>query len=283
MRKDKYLELRNSRIQRINGYNEVFADINVTASTIQNNTFTTGLPNNIIHSNPIKNVGGGLDFYQTIQGALNGITSDGQKIVLNSNQNLTTYLQPPNYEIFIDGLNQYDINRAGQLLMLITSSKKVRFSNIDLNGEIRISASNSVLQLNDHAYLEGQINVSGGTNTAKIILNQSIIKGDKYFFYPLKIADADPFILIKRAYLKGFTGYPAIYYNTITNDNLDIEYSTIMHGSLGTNDAFGRSGVQTPTISSHHSAYNTNPKFTINNIDLNYDTFDADADYGEFW
>ena len=98
----------------------------------------------------------------------------------------------------------------------------------------------------------------------------------------MRINDADPIIVIKRSYMKSNGANPAIYWDTITNNNLKVAYSKIFHGSLGANNPFGRSGAQTPDYRSHHSVYNLDPQtgaIWTNLITTEYDVFDVNGDY----
>lgn len=105
--------------------------------------------------------------------------------------------------------------------------------------------------------------------------------GDSSDNYCIRIADADPTIIIKRSYAKANGSNPTIYWDTINNDNLKIAFSAIMHGALSTNVPFGRSGSQTPIVNSHHNIYNADPFASIwtNNITGSNDTFDPDGDF----
>ena len=281
MEKNLYLEILDSRVQGINGYTEVFCDVPLTSSTIKNNLLTTGLPANLTHSNPIKYVGGGIDFYQTVQGALNGVNGNSQKVVLNSDQVITAALTPPSYAVLIDGNHQFKITRAaGLALMTLDANDNVKFVNIDLVGSIDVAGNGAKLFLADHTFLAGMVDVQSGDANTEIKIDQAKILGDASDLYCIRIAHASPLIIVKRSYLKG-NANPVVYWDTVTNNNLKIAWAALMHGSLGASNPFGRSAAQTPNFCSHHSMYNADPTAGIwtNLIGTPYDSFDADGDY----
>jgi len=281
MEKNLYLEILDSRVQGVNGYTEVFCDVPLTSSTIKNNLLTTGLPDNLVHSNPIKYVGGGIDFYKTVQGALNGVNGNGQKVVLNSDQTITAALTPPSYAVLIDGNHQFKITRAsGLALMTLDANDNVKFVNIDLVGSIDVAGNGAKLFLADHTFLAGMVDVQSGDANTEIKIDQAKILGDASDLYCIRIAHASPIIIVKRSYLKG-NANPVVYWDTVTNNNLKIAWAALLHGSLGANNPFGRSGAQTPNFCSHHSMYNVDPTAGIwtNLIGTPYDSFDADGDY----
>lgn len=283
MEQNKALEITDSRVQGVNGYTEIYCDVTVTSSTIKNNTLTTGLPDNLIHNNPIKYVGGGSDFYKTVQGALNGVNGNNQKVILNSDQTITAALTPPSYEILIDGNHQFNITRsAGNPLMTLGAGDKVKFVNIDLVGSIDIAGDGAELMLADHTFLTGMVDIQSGNAATFIKLDQCKVQGDATDKWCIRIADADPTIVVKRSYLKGDAGDEAIYWDSgITNNNLKLAYSALIHGSVGANIPFGRNAAQTPTVASHHNAFNADP-FAVtwtNSIGTSYDVSDVDADY----
>lgn len=283
MEQNKTLEITDSRVQGVNGYTEIYCDVTVTSSTIKNNTLTTGLPDNLIHNNPIKYVGGGSDFYKTVQGALNGVTANGQKVVINSDQTITAALTPPSYAILIDGNNQFKITRsAGNPLMTLGDNDSVKFVNVDLVGSIDVAGNGAQLFLADHTFLTGMVDVQSGDANTLVKLDQCKVVGDATDLRCIRIADADPTIVVKRSSLKGAAGSPAIYWDGgVTNNNLKLAYTGVIHGSVGANVPFGRNAAQTPTVASHHDAFNADPFAATwtNSIGTPYDVVDVDADY----
>jgi len=164
--------------------------------------------------------------------------------------------------------------------MTLDANDNVKFVNIDLVGSIDITGNGAKLFLADHTFLTGMVDIQGGDANTEVKIDQCKILGDGTDLYCIRIADADPTVIAKRSYLKG-NANPVVYWDTITNDNLKIAWATLMHGSLGANNPFGRSGAQTPNFCSHHSMYNVDPTagIWVNLIGTPYDSFDADGDY----
>lgn len=255
----------------------VIPNVNATA-----NGMGAGYSGKIEIINALKNVGAGLDFFTTVQDALDA-SNEGDKIVLNEDQAVTSALTPPSHRVLIDGNHQFNITRAaGSPLMTVGASDDVKFVNIDLVGSIDVAGNSAILELADHVYLNGMIDVVSGDASTLIKLDQCKVEGDATDQYCIRIRDADPTIVIKRSNLKGDTADPAIYWDTVTNNNVKAAFSTVMHGSLGANNPFGRSGAQTPNYCSHHSAYNSDPEvgaIWTNLIGTHYDVIDVDADF----
>lgn len=240
---------------------QVEAGVTVDADEFLNNLMNNGIGGNgtFTHSNVIKKIGGCTDFYQTIQGAIDACRA-GDIVTIFEDQTITSALTPPSYQIEIDGLNQFSITRGvASTIMTLNASDNVKFTHIDLLGVLDVAGNNATLMLTEHTHLDGMIDVQSGDSSTLIHLDQCTVDGDSSDNYCIKISDVDPTIEIKNSYLKGNSGNPAIYYNSITNNNVKIKYCSIMYGSLGANNPFGRSGAQTPTISSHHNIYNEDP------------------------
>lgn len=244
----------------------------------------TGMEGTIQTTNPVKEVGPGVNSYKDVAEALASVKTANCKVVLNEDQVVTAALTPPSYAIMIDGNHQFAITRAaGSPLMTLGANDEVKFVNIDLVGSIDVNGDAAVLQLADHTYLKGLIDIISGNGSTFVKVDQAKIEGDATDLYCIRIADVDPIIVVKRAYLKGDAGDFAIYW-TAANDNLKLAYATVMHGSLGANNPFGRSAAQTPNYASHHCAYNSDPETGAIWTNLiaagqRFDTLDVDADY----
>jgi hypothetical protein len=185
---------------------------------------------------------------------------------------------PPATDICIDGTHGFNINSSspGTDIFNITGATKLKIINTDLVGKITVNNASAQLILGDYCFLTGKI---VATAAASIEIDQSKILGDSTNLYCISVDNATTPITIKNSYLKGNTF--AIYWNA-ANNNLKIKKSTVMHGSLGANLPFGRSGAQTPAYQAYHSAFNTNPDTTVvwtNGIVVNNNVFDAGADF----
>lgn len=263
---------------------DITSTVSVTNATVSGNVMVNGMDGNIKINSATKLVQGGVDFYKDLVEALASVNTDNCTVQLNADQTIAAALTPPSYAILIDGQNQFAITRAaGSPLMTLGDNDNVKFVNIDLVGSIDISGDAAKLFLADHTYLVGLIDIISGNGSTRIDLDQCKVEGDASDQYCIRIADADPVIVVKRAYLKGDAGDPAVYW-AAANDNVKLAYATVMHGSLGANNPFGRSAAQTPNYASHHCAYNSDPETGAIWTNLiaagqRFDTLDVDADY----
>jgi hypothetical protein len=264
---------------------DVATGVTVTNAVVLTNTMTKGIGGlgTFQHLNPIKFVGGCTDFYSNTQHALNSVNCDNSKIVLNADQTLTSALTPLSYTTMIDGNHQFNIARsAGNSLMTLNAGDNIKFANIDLIGSIDITGDNTKLQLADHTYLNGMIDVQSGNTSTEIKLDQCKIVADSTDKYCIRLDDVDPTVIVKRSNLKGDASDEAVYWN-VDNDNVKIAYSSIMHGSVGVNSPFGKSGTVSGTLSvaSHHNIYNADPFVGswLNTISGSNDVFDIDGDF----
>ena len=256
----------------------------VSNAIVLSNTMTKGAGGVGVfqHASPIKNVNGGFDYYTTIQNALDGVSFDNSKIVMHEDQVITAALIPPNYVIIVDGNHQFNITRsAGNPLMILGDNDKVKFVNIDLLGSIDVAGNSVELELADHTFLNGMIDVQSGDVNTQIKLDQCKIVGDASDNYCVRVASANPTIIIKRANLKANLLNPAIYWQ-VDNDKVKLAYASIIHGSVAGNNPFGRNGALNINYASHHNCYNSNPELDANFVNLittNYDVADVNGDY----
>jgi len=261
----------------------VDAGITISGAKLISNIMTTGIGGSGIfaHINPIKYVDGGIDCYATTQHALDGVNFNNQKIVLKADQIVTTPLLPPSYQIIIDGLHQFNITRnAGIPLMTLSANDSVKFVNIDLRGSIDVTGNNTHLELADHTYLNGMIDLQSGNSAGSLKLDQCKILGDSVDNYCIRINTTAVPITIKRSYLKSNGTNPAIYWN-VDNDVVKLAYTSVMNGALGANNPFGCNGALTIDYYSHHCMYNSTPTSSgwTNLIGTHYDIYDPDGDY----
>jgi len=237
------------------------AAISVTGYIIEGNVMEVGIAPEISHVAPTRYVGdaGDVDFYATLADAFSSCTFDDITIHMLKDETLAAQITPPSYNIYLEG-HGFTISRAptGIIFYLSTDDYLVT-RDVILLGRIYLTGNGIYIQVGPKTDLTGQISI-GPSDAATIVdINRATINGVTTF-QPITIADADPTILVRRSYMKGATGQPAIYWNGVTNDNVKIKYSTIEHGSLAGNNPFGRSAAQTPDFRSHHSCYNSDPE-----------------------
>ncbi len=271
--------------------------INCTSATdwdmiLQDNSFPSGFGAGGLKSsstgaitflNPIKNYRGDGDFYGDITSALMGCTTDGDTVMINEDLTITSALTPLSNKLNIMSAHDASITRAaGSPIMTLSAGDDVTITNLKLVGSLDVTGNATKLTLR-RSRLDGMIDVQSGTAASEITVDASHIEGDATDKYAINIADVDPIITVKNnSYLKGDAGDPAIYYTGVANNNLRIEGSTIMHGSLSTNNPIQQSASSAINYKSHHSTYNedpeSDPNFT-NLISAPCDVFDVNGDY----
>ena len=280
-----FLTISKNKLSAVTGFDVyVFSGVVVGGVLFNGNAMVSGVggEGTFRHENPVKYVGGSLDFYKTIHDALKGISADGQKIVLNEDQSIFSAFNVPSYKTEINGLNGYTLSRgAGNAITVLTSESSIIFKDIVLVGSLDVSGDNIHLTLGRGARLAGMIDIQSGNFNTRVKVDQAKIEGDATDNYCIKISDSDPEIIVEDSYLKANGSHPAVYWS-LSNNNFKVKYSTIMHGSLGSNSPFGRGDNFTVDYSSHHCVYNTNPEGDTNFTNLiftNYDVFDVDGDF----
>ena len=257
----------------------------ITRCIFSNNSMSAGISGDgaFQFPDPVKRIGGTKDFFKTVDAALRSVAANDQVVLLNQDVTITSALTPPSFSIKIDGAHQFTLARsAGNPIMTLGANDDVSFTNIDLVGSLDVAGNAARLKVGAQTNLNGMIDVQSGNASTLIEVDQAEIMGDATDNYCIRINDADPTIEVKRSYLKANGANPAIYWDVATNNNLKLAWATVMHGNLGANNPFGRSGAQTPNFASHHSAYNLDPAtgaIWTNLIVTEYDVFDVNADY----
>ena len=235
--------------------------------------------------NAIKNVMGGKDCFTTLWMALLS-TRAGDTIVLNDNTvpdgYWSTQYWPTACKFTIQG-NGYSITETNAPLFICNDAAiDVTFKNVVINGSIGLTLGK--VTLDSDCVLNGCVNeLAGGTTSTKLTARMGAkLLGTTTYHNPILISDADPTTLCDGAYIKGYTGYGAIYWNNVNNNSVQIKNSTILHGSLSTNNPFENTGTLTVSYKSHHNLYNSdpelNPEYT-NAIAAAYDVYSINGDY----
>jgi hypothetical protein len=125
------------------------------------------------------------------------------------------------------------------------------------------------------------------TDTLMVIHDCKVVgvAGGPSVGYPISINSANPTTIVSKSYLKGYTGYGAVNFNSIDNDHLKIEYSKLFHASLGTNNPFAGVASQLD-YAAHHTTFNEEPALAApasytNVIDSGqrHNTIDPDGDF----
>jgi hypothetical protein len=132
--------------------------------------------------------------------------------------------------------------------------------------------------------MTGMVHLDDGMGaTGKLVMDGARVLGDATDGHALRIGDADPDIKLFRSYLKGASGSPAVYWDSVTNNNLKASESWFFHGDLGANDPFVGAGGVTPDYAADHCKFNEEPAPATfaNQIDVGerFNTYDPDADY----
>lgn len=279
--------IQDNRLRATNVGYDINATLAVTGFDIAGNLMLRGMHGNISHIDPIKYVAvvgnPKLDFYQTLQHALDACTFDDCVIKLVDDLTLTAEAIPPAYgfRVTIDGNGFHSITRAGASALLALG-QNVTLVDLRIYGALRITGTGTLTFV--RGYMEGGVDLLNGcTAAAYFRCVRTSIVAQGFMPWAIRMQDVDPSIYVKRSYLKGTAGQPAIYY-AVQNDNLKIEHSTIWHGSGAANLPIGRSAAQTPTYCSHHDAYNTDPLaggWLTNAIAVaqRYNSYDVQSDY----
>jgi hypothetical protein len=291
------------------GFNGGSSGYDVAASANGNPSFNAcnfmrGL-SRVVPDGNVLHVGTGpqnVPFYQDMPDAILAINANAigdYRVVLLEDQTLAAQLASVggSRDVVFDGQGLYTIDRAGARIIQVNTSVTNRFRRIQLKGEVYIIGNGSLLYL-DRSRVEGRIHC-GTTNVASFIrVHDSALVGDATYTSPLFInyfnGDLGG-VYFSGCYLKGNTGSPAVLYGilfgtTLDFDDLYMERTVCMHGSLGTNNPFGGQGQGgSPPVNdyyAHTCTFNqepdvADPTYLDNRIDTGQrkNTIDPDGDY----
>jgi hypothetical protein len=236
---------------------------------------------------------GDYDYYLDFDEAVQAITTSGsdvdcQIVFLDDFANTGTVAVPGTGRKFVvDGQGLFGITGASQVFIQSAGSDTIKFKRMSLEGEAQLVGNGSSITF-DTCNISGALRVVSGDAASRLVVHDSAVRGNSDFVNPVDIRDADPTIVIWTSYVIGYTGNAAVSYNSsVDNDNLQIAYSKIFHGDLGSNNPF--TGITSSTQAeylAHHTAFNIEPDVAdsthyLNNIDSaqRKNTIDADADY----
>jgi hypothetical protein len=240
----------------------VYAAVAVPDCVIENNTMHIGgIHSNIQSTNTTKYVGssGMRDWFST---SLEAILAVGASTALHviellKNETVTANITMASTNNILYKGNGYTMTRAG--LLFGTNSAVLEVEDLQLSGYLSLYGGTSQLTLCCCA-LTGYVTLSGVAAGGFLRLKHTNINSPSAVG-AIDIQTANPDVFVDHSYLRCSTAAAAIQWNNgVTNDNVQIKYSTILHGSLGANNPFGRDAAQTPNYSSHHSEYNVDPQ-----------------------
>lgn len=232
-----------------------------TGFIIRGNVMTRGINGYISHIDPVRNVGaaGMLDWYPTVQAALDSCTFDDIVVKLMVDVTLAASLTAPAGRILtIDGNGMHAISYNGNHMFLNQAGTTLTLRDVLITGGVnaRFSLSNvtSTIIIED-ATIEAYIYNYGGTIYSRRSRHIGQASGPGAL---ILISDA-AIVRFEHSYVKGAAGAFAVYWSASSCLNLYAKYSKFYHGSGAANDPFGRDGVQVPTWHSHHNQFNSIP------------------------
>lgn len=257
-------EMRDCRI--VNGLGAGYdftATEPITGATIENNVMARGLPPNVSHVNPVKNVGaaGHKDFYPTVQDALTACDTDDCVVRLLRAEVLTAALTPPTRPVAVDGQSFALTRAAGSPIVTVADSMDLTLRRLAMTGSIDVTGGRTTVE---DSTLAGIVDVQAGDENTEVTLRRTTVAGDGTDFYALRLADADPAVNVERGtHLKGSANQPAIYWESV-NSNLRLAHATVIAGAG--NVPFARSAAQEPEYRAHHTAFNDTPAAWATNL-----------------
>lgn len=256
----------------------------------QNEMFMGGMHSRISHLNPNKFVGasGMKDWYGTTQEALTACTYDDCVVHLLRDETPGAFLvNPANRILTIDGHGKHRLTAPGGSTLAVFNSGSVTLRDLELVGRVYLSGGTISVVAIERCIMDGAFDLFSTPAGSVARVTDSTIISNATHTRALIIGDADPQVVCKRSRLKGYTGWPAIYWG-IVNNNLDLKECTVMHGTpIVGNNPFGQSGGLGPiTYDAHQCAFNDDPDTVAGSIWTNnvpagqrFHTIDPGADY----
>jgi len=252
--------IHNNRIVSGAGCYDLIAAGPITGLYIEGNVMTRGIHGLISHVKPERNVGaaGNLDFYPTLQFALDSCTFDDITVKLLVDVNLAATLTTPAFVLTIDGNGKHTITRAaGGQITTLGANSSVTFRDVDLVGRIDILTNPVVLLLENCTMLGRIYSAAAAGNT--VTVRRSVLFGDVVTANAIYVSDTVTVWKFEWSYIRAVSGFPfpALVYNAV-NNNVYAKYSTFYYGNAAA-DPFSRTAAQTPTWHSHHDQFNSIP------------------------
>jgi hypothetical protein len=268
--------------------------------TAHNCRFTRGLGNLVMPDDEQMYVGSGphtVPFHRQLNDcirAANTNTASTYRVTLLEDQTLAAQLTSlgSGRDMRIDGQGIYTISRAGaRIIQMSNVNVPMRFERVRLRGEVYVTNAGAGVYFKE-ARLEGRVWLQ---NTAFLRAEDSVFVGDATYTSVLEINSAECSAYYDGCYLKGHTGNAAVNYNvtsgtTYDMDNLYMNETVCLHGSLSTNNPFSGQGQgATPPVNDYYAkqcVFNQEPDvadstYLANQIDSGQrqNTIDPDGDY----
>lgn len=244
---------------------------------------------------------GDFDYYATLNDANRAIPSGRPgHVILLSDVTLPAQLSQflSGRQVTIDGQNKYTITRTNARIIQTGGANIYHFKDVGLAGEVYFTAISAGFQ----AYFtnvkwDGRLYFNGANN-GQVFIHDSAIVGTATYANPVYIIQTTVSgeIVVSNTYLKGNSGSGAVFYqttgtgNTVSFDDLYLEYCQVFHGSLGSNNPFEGNGIggapPTNDYAAHHCVFNIEPDVSdptyLNNTIASaqrHNTIDVDGDY----
>jgi hypothetical protein len=273
------------------------SSVNIQASTgahlfTANCYFDRGIGDNLVPGDHVMYVGSpdqALPFHQDLPDAINALnaisTTPAQyEINLLEDQTLAAQLPTPgtSRDVLIDGQGLFTIDRTGNTVVQTGASRTLRFSRVQVLGEVYTTGNSSELFF-ERSRVEGRVRFEGSDADAFFRSHDSAFVGDATYNEPIYINVATGAIYLSGDYLIGHTASAAVRYGTTVGvtydfDTLYMERVKCFHQSLGTNNPFvgaGQGSNGDPPVNTYYAHTCTfnqepalaDPTYLLNAID----------------
>jgi hypothetical protein len=232
---------------------------------------------------------GDEDWYIDLANALSlsSPTNDGTVVIMQADYTGGGFTLPSNVDLTIDGQGEYTIQPTGDIS---TNQGNITLRDLKYVGQFDKRWSQTTIL--ERVRFEGLIDMPGSIGAGDdLIIHDCVMVGTSSNIYPIYfrwLYTYDLDVIISKSYLKGYTGAPAIWFDSRSDPNIKIEYSKIFHGSGGTNNPFGGYGTGT-VYAAHHTVFGQEPALAdpaniTNDIDSaqRHNTIDPDGDFDTF-
>lgn len=255
--------IHNNRMVSGAGLYDLIGGGPITGLSIEGNVMTRGIHGTISHVKPERNVGaaGMLDFYPTLQLALNSCTFDDIVVrLLIDITTAATLTYASALSATIDGIGKHTLSCANFYALTHTGTSALTFRDIIVTAAITLDGAGASLIIEDSTISAPLIIGANCTASSVCRVIRSFVPSTGVFGYAIIIYDADCRIYFEWSRIKG-AGFAAIYFGGggVVNNNIYIKHSTLWHGLGAANDPFARDAAQVVTFKSHHSEYNSIP------------------------
>jgi hypothetical protein len=262
----------------INGGDTVSFDGATDANTIiRGNRLSAGLDAGVKFSDPLKRIGGYMDWYADANRCENSWTSDWDFAQLYTND--ITYFYPNNGQPWIlDGIRRFSLIYAASVTSVyVNAGAELLLQNIITGKRVQVAGNGSDFHLK-HVEHNGEFYISasagGGIRAEHCTFNNS---SNVQSGHAVEYQGAVGYFTLDNCTVIGNTA--AVDFNANTYDQLKAKYSEFWRTDDIANDAFiGVAGID---YAAHHCAFPTNPGANFTNLVTvgEYDSFDTDALY----